>query len=737
MYAKLIFRDVRRSVKDYLVYVVTMTICVTLFYAFLSISSRYYHPDIGLEYDFTLLSDGMKLAICCITLLLLFLIRYVNSYLLKSKQKDFAIQCVMGMEQKTLSWLFFGETFLMSAVSVFTGIFLGVFCSQFITAMLLSSYGQKYTFSWMLFPDTVLLTVGFFALSFLAVGLFNVRTIRKFKIVDMLYADRQNEPHIKKSRYMTTVTVFFNLALAFMVMTGLKKIYFYFDSRFPIPLHIVFWGNVIVPALGLLLSVIRFIRRKKQNFSVYLIGQCLISILCAVFAASVATADRKYHLSLGIGALNQYLFYILIDIVFLICGIIYLAGTILTAWKEKSPEHKYRNQNLFFYGQVISKLQTTSKTMTVICLTLVLGIFLFIAAPALSGWSSGYLDVRSLYDVQIFSTYTQIYDEADLMQEDYGFVTDFLDEKEIHPLYDCTFRLYLPKQEEFHNRVKFQFPVVAISLSDYNALRKMLDMEEIRLKEDEFTTQWNTIATDEYRAGFLSEHKVISTDAGKLSLAENSFYNEPMGETIYNNYTDVIYIFPDAVCNKLLGVMKNRYIITETPVSFKDTAELEQKFYSIYPEESVDTNCDIRTRTQQINNTKASIFILNASMTYGAVVLMVICLTVLALQQLLDAEQYRYRFGVLRKLGVEEKEINQLVLKQLTIWFGLPVGTAILISLLVVFYFFQMISTQISAYVGFGALMTQVGMIIGILFLLLICYFLSTWILFKHSITEE
>ena len=102
MYAKLIFRNAKRSVKDYLVYIVTMTICVTLFYAFLSISSSYYSPDIGSEYDFTLLSDGMKIAICMITLLLLFLIRFVNHYMLRRKQKEFAVQSIMGMEQKTI-----------------------------------------------------------------------------------------------------------------------------------------------------------------------------------------------------------------------------------------------------------------------------------------------------------------------------------------------------------------------------------------------------------------------------------------------------------------------------------------------------------------------------------------------------------------------------------------------------------------------------------------------------------
>ena len=118
MYAKLVFRNAKRSVKDYLIYIVTMTICVTLFYSFLSISSRYYQPDIGSEYNFTILSDGMKAAICVITLFLLFLIRFVNHYMLRRKQKEFAVQSIMGMEQKTVGRLFFAETFMMGILSM-------------------------------------------------------------------------------------------------------------------------------------------------------------------------------------------------------------------------------------------------------------------------------------------------------------------------------------------------------------------------------------------------------------------------------------------------------------------------------------------------------------------------------------------------------------------------------------------------------------------------------------------
>ncbi|MDE5867078.1 MAG: ABC transporter permease, partial [Lachnospiraceae bacterium] len=279
MYAKLVFRNAKRSAQDYLIYVVTMTICVMLFYAFLSITSKYYNPDVGTAYDFTLVSDGLKIAICAVTLLLLFLIRYVNNYMLRRKQKEFAIQSVMGMEQKTIAWIFFAETFLMGVVSIIIGIFLGVFCSQFITGMLLSAYGRDYKLSWTFFPDTVILTICFFSFSLLAVGLLNVRTIRRIKIIDMLYADKQNDPHIKKSRYMPVISLFYTIFLLFAAATGISKVYFYSDPRFPVPVHIMFWGNIIAPAASFLLSVVWCAVHKKWSFNRYVPAAAILSLI--------------------------------------------------------------------------------------------------------------------------------------------------------------------------------------------------------------------------------------------------------------------------------------------------------------------------------------------------------------------------------------------------------------------------------------------------------------------------
>ena len=735
MYAKLVLRNARRSIQDYLVYILTMTICVTLFYSFLSISSNYYNPDIGAEYDFTMLSDGMKLAICAVTLFLLFLIRFVNNYMLRRRQREFALQSIMGMEQQTIGRLFFAETFLMGLVSIAAGIFLGVFCSQFITAMLLTSYGKQYEITWTLFPDTVLLTVAFFVLSFLVVGLSNTRAIRKMKIIDMLTADRKNGPELRKSRWIWMLTFLFEVFSIWMCITGVQKVLFYWDSRFALPVQLMFWGNILFPAISLLWPVLWALRRKKGGFPVLLSGLLISAFLNTLVAASVPVLNSRYFLGLGGGAVNQYLLFVLVDLIFLICALLYLVSSFIVAWKEGAPEHRYKDENLFFFGQIISKLSTTSKTMSLTCVTLVLAIFLFIAAPVLVGWASGYLDARSMYDVQIYSRYNDVYEEANLPQDDYDTVTDYLTDHSIETAYDCTFSLYLPNRADFHNRVKYDFPVVAIALSDYNTIREMLGYEPIFLAGDEFTTQWQAIATTDERDSFLRDHTQVQTDAGTLTLAEQSYYEDAIGQTAYNSYTNVLFVFPDSVCAQLLPVMRNRYITTTDAISYDNARELEQVFTEQYPE-LADTGVaySIRLSTLQINSTRAGNFVLQAAMLYGAVVLMVICLTVLSLQQLLDAGQYRYRFSVLRKLGVEERNIRKLVLKQLGVWFGLPIVVAIGVSTVVIVYFLQTISAEISAYIGIDTLLLQIGTTVSILLILLVGYFVSTWILFRRSI---
>ena len=559
MYAKLIFKNAKRSVKDCLIYIVTMTLCVTLFYAFLSISSTHYHPTIGAEYNISLLAGGMKLAICGISLLLLFLIHYVNRFMLRKKQSEFAVEATLGMEQKTIGLLFFGETFFLLIFSVSVGILLGMIVSQVITAMLLASFGEPYAFSWSFFPDTVLLTVGFFVICQILVGVGNVRILNKSRIIELMTANRQNEKPLHKSRWMPMICIFYGIMLLWMLEVGAVKYHFYFDPRHPLPVKLMYWGNVLFPALTLLWAIAGAVLHRKIGFSRYLCGLLAGAVLTAIPIFSIAELEKAYFLGFDAPTLNQYLLFGVADILFIISAVIYLSNAALLYWKESKVSCKYHNTSLFLFGQLSSKLATNTKTMTIICVTLTFSICLFVIAPVLTGWSLGYLDSRAVYDIQISSRYNDVYEVENLPDTDYGEITAFIEQNNIAIKDDLTFSEYLPQKSDFHQRVKYDFPPLAIALKDYNAVRKMLGYEPIILQTDEFATHWHRAAEDKDIENYIAEHTLLETDAGTLKLSENAVFQEPVGESIYNLYTDVVYIIPDEIAQVLLITLADFY----------------------------------------------------------------------------------------------------------------------------------------------------------------------------------
>ncbi len=117
-----------------------------MFYAFLSISSNYYKPNIGAEFNLDILGNGIKYVILLITVLLMFLMQYVNHFMIQRRKREFAVQSITGMEQSTIARLFFVESLIMELFSLVVGIGLGGVFSQFITAMLLQMYHKPFGF---------------------------------------------------------------------------------------------------------------------------------------------------------------------------------------------------------------------------------------------------------------------------------------------------------------------------------------------------------------------------------------------------------------------------------------------------------------------------------------------------------------------------------------------------------------------------------------------------------------
>ena len=74
MYAKLAKSNAKKSIKDYLIYFITITICVSLFYAITSLSSSSYELITEESYNFKALNLILKYSTYIITAILILLV---------------------------------------------------------------------------------------------------------------------------------------------------------------------------------------------------------------------------------------------------------------------------------------------------------------------------------------------------------------------------------------------------------------------------------------------------------------------------------------------------------------------------------------------------------------------------------------------------------------------------------------------------------------------------------------
>ena len=191
MYAKLALRNVKRSAKDYLIYVITLILSVGLFYGFMSIASPYYNESLPVKINLEILNKAMRIAVPIVALLVIFLISYVNTYMLRRKQKEFAVQTIIGMEQRTVAFIFFMETMIMGAISIILGILLGIGLSQIVGYIVVQSFEVEWQLYLSLFPDTILFTLLFFGAIFIVMGIRNIRTVRQLKIIEKHHNSQQ------------------------------------------------------------------------------------------------------------------------------------------------------------------------------------------------------------------------------------------------------------------------------------------------------------------------------------------------------------------------------------------------------------------------------------------------------------------------------------------------------------------------------------------------------------------
>ena len=210
MYFKLAAKNIKKSLKDYTIYFLTLVFGVCIFYTFNSIKSQGVMMELSeLQANaFELTNSVIGIASVFISFILGFLIVYANNYLIKRRKKEFGIYMTLGMENKSLSRIIFVETMLIGVISLGIGLVCGVLLSQGIsvfTAKLFKTDITKFTFIFS--RDAFIRTIICFGLIYLVVLIFNSYAVRKVQLIDLLNGARKNE-NLKVKNIWISVVVF-------------------------------------------------------------------------------------------------------------------------------------------------------------------------------------------------------------------------------------------------------------------------------------------------------------------------------------------------------------------------------------------------------------------------------------------------------------------------------------------------------------------------------------------------
>lgn len=194
MLCKLAWGNVRRAGRDYLVYLLTLTLGVTVFYAFNTISMQ---VDIaGIDEEGLALVMGSILGDLTYFLagVMAFLMVYANNFIMKRRKKEFGLYQVLGMGRGRVATIMALETVIVSVGAFVAGIVLGVGLSQLMTFFTASLFKtQIANFHFFFSVHAFSLTLACMLVMFVLTLLLNLRAVRRTKLIELMGAERRNE----------------------------------------------------------------------------------------------------------------------------------------------------------------------------------------------------------------------------------------------------------------------------------------------------------------------------------------------------------------------------------------------------------------------------------------------------------------------------------------------------------------------------------------------------------------
>ncbi len=654
MLTKLSFRNMKRSLRDYLVYALTMTVVTALIYAF---SSLIFQNELTGCYELEGLMEIMIVfATFFIVLIVAWLINYMVRFMLEKRSTEFGIYLLLGMKKKKIARLYMRENMLLGAAAFLTGLALGVLLQQVLMAVMFSMVRMEFHLNIRFHPGTIGMTTLCYGGCYLLALFRSKKKFRKMNIQGLMNIRRQNEEI--REKFEEAKQLLLPASLLFLLL-----FWFWFG-------RLSSTGEVMLFLIGLVLTIylfymgisawiICYVRRRGRG--IYR-GQNLF--LLRQFASKVRT------MQFTMGTLTS-----LFTLALMGASIALMFGE----YENTVLDGKFPFDVQFYSDEITADFAREKSVVE--------------ESVPVQEWYQYHIYTDK--DNQVNTWMLTHFDNWGTM---YQRQDGSPDEEKISAMLE-TEMIYYPCD-------------TYMGLSDYNHLRAMLGYEQIDLSQDEYLVHVKERLADQTQsigetlrirgtaggaaAGTGLQHKDTPQEETAQMLRCGGIYSEPFSQDGHNG-ADLIVVVPDA----LLAGMEPYY--TELVGKFDGTPapdlqvrlerldkEDEADFYENYEDflgdfRSGSDNIIVfaepcLVRENLIPQAKYMLAALIVPLFYIGLVYVCVAVTVLSVQLLSDSAKYRFRYEVLGKLGLGRDEIGRLIQKQLAIWYLCPALLAALIS---------------------------------------------------------
>ena len=648
MYSKLAFRNIRRSLRDYIIYFVTLTLTAALMYSFLALG---FSPDIlAMTENMSMLTTGILILSVLIAFMSSFVIGYAIRFMLGQRKKEFAAYELMGMEVKTVRNLFLVENGIIGGVAFLLGTLAGTGLSGLLNQVVQNIFDIPHTYRVLFSFRAWGMTLFFFILMY-GFGMFRAaKVIRRQKVIDLLYDNQKNEEIRFQSLHRSVLTGLLSVAAMIAGVILLEK-----------GLHI-----------------------QTNEALLYFGGACLL-ILVGVY---------ELHRNIPV---------------------------LLYQFAKRNPHRKYREENLFFLGQIGRRIQSSGRTMAVVAILLTISLATMFLGLTMGAGYKANMEAYYPYDAGVAI-------DAPLTKNSMDSVLSFVDERcKVED--SVTYYLYAVPDEA----------IEALSLSDYNHLREILGLSPVSINNNEFFVHcdtWNYM--DDIRQR-LEQQPEITLNGQTLTVAETPILTEPMEQYQMAGTNGYVLVLPDEAASQLSGE-KIRLVMKLEGGGYPELrSELRQFLNSgkwlpdIQPGQELPerVTMGVTVKAWGVANSLTGFTTLSFCGLYLSIIFIILSCSVLAFEQLSAIDKNQKNYAVIDRLGVSAQKQASLVRKELSTVFLIPLFFPIVLTILLV------VGTQFI----FGEAILQAGLVLfyGVITILLFCaiyltYFGATMFLFKKVI---